>query len=148
MRWCSKKPLRVCRIQVGFLGPIKGSQRGPLTKIRQSATAISFGVFPRTRVGKVYILSSDRLLSPSLPFIITLPPSLSLSLTSYYSLHFFPLLSRARPTMSRFTKSVLALLTLALVCLVTLSTVKADQTEEQKSYGTVIGIGKWYPLSP
>ncbi|KAG0325746.1 ATPase with role in protein import into the ER [Dissophora globulifera] len=42
--------------------------------------------------------------------------------------------------MSKFTKSVLALFTLALVCLVALATVKADADETRESYGTVIGI--------
>ncbi|KAF9981033.1 ATPase with role in protein import into the ER [Modicella reniformis] len=48
--------------------------------------------------------------------------------------------------MSKFTKSVLALFTLALVCLVALSTVKADASnnsnnqEARDAYGTVIGI--------
>ncbi|KAG0266812.1 ATPase with role in protein import into the ER [Mortierella polycephala] len=43
--------------------------------------------------------------------------------------------------MSKFTKSILALFTLALVCLVALTTVKADATDEtRESYGTVIGI--------
>ncbi|KAK3809258.1 MAG: heat shock 70 kDa protein [Benniella sp.] len=42
--------------------------------------------------------------------------------------------------MSRFTKGVFALLTLALVCLVALTTVKADANKEARDYGTVIGI--------
>ncbi|KAF9193515.1 ATPase with role in protein import into the ER [Haplosporangium sp. Z 767] len=43
--------------------------------------------------------------------------------------------------MSKFTKSIFALFTLALVCLVALTTVKADATDEtRESYGTVIGI--------
>ncbi|KAG0360743.1 ATPase with role in protein import into the ER, partial [Gamsiella multidivaricata] len=42
--------------------------------------------------------------------------------------------------MSKFSKSVIALFTLALVCLVALTTVKADADETRESYGTVIGI--------
>ncbi|KAF9358458.1 ATPase with role in protein import into the ER [Mortierella sp. NVP85] len=42
--------------------------------------------------------------------------------------------------MSKLTKGVFALLTLALVCLVALTTVKADPEENRESYGTVIGI--------
>ncbi|KAG0062694.1 ATPase with role in protein import into the ER [Linnemannia elongata] len=43
--------------------------------------------------------------------------------------------------MSKFIKSTLALVTLALVCLVALTTVKAaDADETRESYGTVIGI--------
>ncbi|KAF9177498.1 ATPase with role in protein import into the ER, partial [Haplosporangium sp. Z 27] len=41
--------------------------------------------------------------------------------------------------MSKFIKSTLALVTMALVCLVALSTVKAND-ETRESYGTVIGI--------
>jgi heat shock protein 5 len=45
--------------------------------------------------------------------------------------------------MSKLTKGVFALLTLALVCLVALTTVKASTPEENReNYGTVIGIGK------
>lgn len=45
--------------------------------------------------------------------------------------------------MSKFIKSTLALVTLALVCLVALTTVKAaDADETRESFGTVIGIGK------
>ena len=48
--------------------------------------------------------------------------------------------------MSKFIKSTLALVTLALVCLVALTTVKAaDADETRESYGTVIGIGKSPP---
>ncbi|KAG0214041.1 ATPase with role in protein import into the ER [Mortierella sp. GBA30] len=43
--------------------------------------------------------------------------------------------------MSKFIKSTLALVTLALVCLVALTTVRADATDEKReAYGTVIGI--------
>ncbi|KAG0277252.1 ATPase with role in protein import into the ER, partial [Linnemannia exigua] len=43
--------------------------------------------------------------------------------------------------MSKFIKSTLALVTLALVCLVALTSVKAaDADETRESYGTVIGI--------
>ncbi|KAF8978012.1 ATPase with role in protein import into the ER [Entomortierella lignicola] len=42
--------------------------------------------------------------------------------------------------MSKFIKSTLALVTLALVCLVALTTVKANADESRESYGTVIGI--------
>ncbi|KAK3809259.1 MAG: putative ER Hsp70 chaperone BiP [Benniella sp.] len=42
--------------------------------------------------------------------------------------------------MSRFTKGVFALVTLALVCLVALTTVKADTDEETRPFGTIIGI--------
>lgn len=45
--------------------------------------------------------------------------------------------------MSKFIKSTLALVTLALVAMVALTTVKADATDEtREAYGTVIGIGK------
>ncbi|ORZ27547.1 DnaK-type molecular chaperone bipA [Lobosporangium transversale] len=42
--------------------------------------------------------------------------------------------------MSKFIKSVLALVTVALVCMVAITTVKADADETRESYGTVIGI--------
>ncbi|KAG0007676.1 ATPase with role in protein import into the ER, partial [Entomortierella chlamydospora] len=42
--------------------------------------------------------------------------------------------------MSKFIKSTLALVTLALVCLVAITTVKADADDTRESYGTVIGI--------
>lgn len=44
--------------------------------------------------------------------------------------------------MSKFMKSAFALFALALVCLVAITTVKADADETRESYGTVIGIGK------
>lgn len=48
--------------------------------------------------------------------------------------------------MSKFIKSTLALVTLALVCLVALTTVKAaDADETREAFGTVIGIGKSPP---
>ncbi|KAG0343588.1 ATPase with role in protein import into the ER [Podila humilis] len=42
--------------------------------------------------------------------------------------------------MSKFIKSTLALVTMALVCLVALTTVRADADETREQYGTVIGI--------
>ncbi|KAF9932496.1 ATPase with role in protein import into the ER [Linnemannia zychae] len=42
--------------------------------------------------------------------------------------------------MSKFIKSAFALVTLALVCLVALTSVKAEADEVRESYGTVIGI--------
>ncbi|KAF9168207.1 ATPase with role in protein import into the ER, partial [Mortierella sp. AD010] len=42
--------------------------------------------------------------------------------------------------MSKFIKSTLALVTLALVCLVAITTVKADADDTRESFGTVIGI--------